>query len=49
METCNYLGILEEDTVKQMLMKEKKLKKSISGERENSSKSNNIAEISSMG
>ena len=43
-----YLGILEVDTMKRAEMKEKiKKKKNISGERENFSKQNFIAEISS--
>ena len=44
-ETYKYLGILGADTIKQAEMKEKFLKKSISGERENNSKPNYIAEI----
>ena len=47
-ETYKFLGILEADTIKQVI-KEKKLQKSISGERENYSKTNYIAEISSKG
>ena len=41
-ETYKYLEILEADTIRQVEMKEKKLKKSISGERENYSKQNYI-------
>ena len=37
-ETYKYLGILEADTIKQVKMEEKILKKSISGERESYSK-----------
>ena len=40
------LGIFEADTIKQAEMKEKKLKKNNSEERENNSKPNYIAEIS---
>ena len=47
-ETYKYLGILEADTIKQVEMKEK-IKKSISDERENFSKSSSTAEISSKG
>ena len=43
-----YLGILEADTIKQAEMKEK-IKKNTSGERENYSKPNSIAEILSKG
>ena len=44
-ETYKYLGILETDTVKQVEMKDKTLKKkSISGELENYSKQNSLAE-----
>ena len=41
-ETYIYLGILETDTIKQVEMKRKNLKKSISGERESYSKTNYI-------
>ena len=44
-ETYKYLGILEADTIKQMEMKEKKLRKNISGELENYSRQNYLAEI----
>ena len=47
-ETYKYLEILSVDIIKLVEMKEK-LKKSISGERENYSKANYIAEISSKG
>ena len=46
-ETYKYLGILEADTLKLMEIKEKKLRKSISGKRGNYSKPNYIVEISS--
>ena len=42
-ETYKYLGILETDTIKQEDIKEKKLKRKISGERESYSKPNIIA------
>ena len=42
-ETYKYLGILEVGTIKQEKMKERKLSKSISGERETYSKPNKIA------
>ena len=45
-ENYKYLGILEEDIIKQVEMKEK-LKKSISGELENQSKPNYTTETSS--
>ena len=45
-ESYKYLRILDVDTIKQAEMKEK-FKKNILGERENCSKSNYIAEISS--
>ena len=48
-ETYKYLGILEVDTIKQVEMKEKNLKKNTPEERENYSKPNYIAEISSNG
>ena len=47
-ETYKYLGMLEADTIKQAEMKEK-LKKNTTGERENYSKPNYIAEISFKG
>ena len=43
-ETYKYLGILEADTIKQVEMKEKKIRKSISGEPENYSRQNFKAE-----
>ena len=48
-KTYEYLTILEADTIKQVEIKEKKLKKSISGGRENYSEPNYIVEISSKG
>ena len=48
-ETYKYLGILEEDTIKQVEMKEKKLKKSVFGKRGDNSKPNYTAENSSKG
>ena len=48
-ETYEYFGILEVDTIKQVEMKKKKIKKKISEERENYSKPNCIAKISSNG
>ena len=39
-ETYKYMGILEVDTIKQVEMKEKKLKRNNSGERRNYSKPN---------
>ena len=45
-ETNKYLAIWEADTIKHEEMKEKR-KKTTSGERENYTKPNNIAEISS--
>ena len=47
-ETHKYLGILKADTIKHVEMKGMFLKNT-SGERENFSKSNYIAEISSKG
>ena len=46
MKNYKYLGILEADTIKHTEMKEK-IKKNVSGEWENYSKTNFIAEISS--
>ena len=46
-ETYKYLEILEVDTIKRVKIKEKKLKKNTSKERENYSKPNYIVEISS--
>ena len=43
-EIYKYLGILEADTIKQVEMKEK-IRKNISGELENYSRQNSIAEI----
>ena len=43
-ETYKYLGILEADTIKQAEMKEK-IQKNISGELENYSRQNSVAEI----
>ena len=48
-EIDRYLGILEADTIKQVEMKEKKIKKRISGEWENNSKQNYIVGTSSKG
>ena len=45
-ETYKYLGILEDDTIKQVETKEKNLKTSISVERERYSRQNYIAGIS---
>ena len=45
-ETNNYIGILEAVTIKQVEMKEKNWKKSISGEWKKFSKPSSIAEIS---
>ena len=47
-KTYKYLGILEADTIKQIEMEEK-IKKSISGERENYSRQNYFAETLSKG
>ena len=47
-EANEYLGILEADTIKRAEIIEK-IKKNTSGERENYSKSNGIAEIASRG
>ena len=43
-ETNKYLGNLEADPIKQVEMKEKKMRKSISGEPESYSKQNYTAE-----
>ena len=48
-KTCKYLRILEADTIKQMEIKEKDIKKSISGEWGNYSTPNYITEISTNG
>ena len=48
-ETYKYLGIFEAVTVKQAEMKEKQIKMNTTGERENISKPNYIAEISRTG
>ena len=48
-ETYKYLGILEADTIKQVEMKEKKIKKSISEEPENYSRKNSRAGTFSKG
>ena len=44
-ETYKYWSILEADTIKQMEMKEKKLRKNISEELESYSRQNSLAEI----
>ena len=48
-EMYKYLGIFEADTIKQLEMKEKKLKKSISRERESYLRQNYVAETLSKG
>ena len=48
-EIYKYLGILEADTIKQVEMKEKKLKKSIVEELENNSRHDSIARNLSKG
>ena len=48
-ETYNYLRILEGDTIKQAMMKEKRIKKCISGKKKNYWKQNYIAEITLNG